>query len=277
MDAGKSIRDAQQAWAKSHGLSPKQRGYVADVEANLWKPLSACARSAFERGGGSELTSKLRALHSSSALVANLFDYWTDRDKAPLLAALGVDADGAESLDFEARFPTGLGGTPPHLDVAIGLGSGLVIAVESKFTEHLTRSTEGKSKFASSYFRSSDGLWTQRGLPQCQTLAEDLHRSRCRFEFLDPGQLLKHALGLATQLVDRFRLHYLYYDHPGEESKAHRSEVERFASLVGDEIRFKAVTYQEVFDKLKASNQLDPAYLDYLEGRYFPGKGGLVR
>ena len=245
---------------------------MADVKDNLWRRrLSACAQAAFERGAGSELGSKLKALHSSSALVANFFDYWAERDMAPLLSALGVEADGAGSLEFEARFPTGLGGTPPHLDVALKMRSGLVVAVESKFTEHLTRSTEGKSKFASSYFRSSDGLWTQRGLPQCQTLAEDLHRSRCRFEFLDPGQLLKHALGLATQLVDRFRLHYLYHDHPGEESKAHRSEVERFASLVGDEIRFKAVTYQEVFDKLKGSGQPDPGYLDYLAGRYFPG------
>ena len=75
----------------------------------------------------------MRALHSSSALAANLFDYWTERDKSPLLAALGVDAKGETSLDFEARFPTGLGGTPPHLDVAMRRSTGSVVAVEAKF------------------------------------------------------------------------------------------------------------------------------------------------
>ena len=84
MQAEQSIRDAQMAWARSQGLSIDDKGYVDDVEANLWKPLSAHARAAFERGAGSELQSHMKALHSSSALVANFFDYWTDRDKAPL-------------------------------------------------------------------------------------------------------------------------------------------------------------------------------------------------
>lgn len=275
MDAVKRIEDAQKAWAESNGISFCSKGYVCDVEANLWKPLSAHARRGFERGAGSEPTSHMRALHSSSALAANFFDYWTDRDrdKGPLLSGLGVDADGAESLNFEERFPTGLRGTPPHLDVAIGLSSGCVIAVECKFTEHLKPVPEGKSEFSASYFPSSgEGLWTRRGLPQCQALAEELYRNRCLFEFLDPWQLLKHALGLAKKLGVRFGLYYLYYDCLGGEADAHRSEVERFTCLVGAEVRFSAVTYQDVFAKLK-DNQLDPGYLDYLEGRYFPIKG----
>ena len=270
MDAEKNIRDAQKAWAQSNGLSFCSEGYVCDVEANLWKPLSARARDAFEKGAGSELSCHMRALHSSSALAANFFDYWTNRDKAPLLSALGVDADGVESLDFEAPFATGLSGTPPHIDIAIRLNSGFVVAVECKFTEHLERSTKGKSEFSESYFPPSAGLWIQKGLPQCQTFAEKLDKNRYRFEFLDPWQLLKHALGLAKQLGTRFRLYYLYYDHPGENSEAHKSEVTCFADCVGDEIRFRALTYQEVFDKLRASDQADSEYLDYLRCRYFP-------
>ena len=270
MEAEKNIRDAQKVWAESNGLSFCSEGYVCNVEANLWKPLSAHAQDAFERGAGSELRCHMRALHSSSALAANFFDYWTKRDKAPLLSALGVDADGVESLDFEAPFATGLRGTPPHIDVAIRLNSGCVVAIECKFTEHLERSTEGKSEFSESYFPSSDGLWIQKGLPQCQTFAEKLHKNRYRFEFLDPWQLLKHALGLAKQLGSRFSLYYLYYDHLGESSEAHKSEVACFADCVGDEIRFRALTYQEVFDKLRASDQADSEYLDYLRCRYFP-------
>ena len=267
-------RDAQKAWAKSHGISFDQDGYVCDVEANLWKPLSTCAREAFEKGAGSELGGHMKALHSSSALAANFFDYWTERDKAPLLSALGMDADGAETLDFEKRFPTGLRGTSPHLDVAIGLSSGCVVAIECKFTEHLVRSTEGRL-FSKSYFPSSGDLWTEKGLPKCQALAKELHGNRSWFEFLNPWQLLKHALGLAEQLCDQFSLQYLYYNHHGERSEAHEKEVARFEECVGDEIRFRALTYQEIFDKLSASNQADPEYLGYLRGRYFPIRSAL--
>ena len=236
MQAEQSIRDGQMAWARSKGLSFDSRGYVYEVEANLLKPLSAHARAAFGRGAGSELQSHMKALHSSSALVANFFDYWTDRDKAPLLSALGIDAHDVQSLDFEARFPTGLGGTPPHLDVAITLESGAVIGLESKFTEYLSRSTKGKSSFELAYFPSSGGLWVSKGLSQSRA---------------------------------NFSLWYLYYDCRGERSEAHKKEIQTFANRVGEEIRFKALTYQEVYAQLEASNQADSEYLHYLRTRYF--------
>ncbi len=113
------------------------------------------------------------ALHSSSALAVNFFDYWTDRDKTTVLSALGIDPEDGASLDFEAQFHTGLGGTPPHLDVAITHDTGCVIAVESKFTEHLKRSTTGKSNFTTSYFPKSTGRWMANDLPACQSLAEE--------------------------------------------------------------------------------------------------------
>ena len=264
-----SIKDKQKAWAKSSEILFDSRGYVYDIEANFWKPLSVCARNAFGRGAGSELKGKMRALHSSSALAANFFDYWTNRDKTTLLWALGIDADSAKSLDFEAKFPTGLGGTSPHLDVAITLDSDCIVAVECKFTEPLGRSTKGKGEFAASYFRCSGGMWTKVGLPQCQRLAEELDKKHIRFEYLDPAQLLKHTLGLATQRCDKFSLYYLYYDYTGERQEAHRKEIARFADRVGNEIRFKPLTYQEVFYKLKVSEQADPGYLNYLGARYF--------
>ena len=266
-----NIKQAQKAWAKPNGISFDPKGYVYEVNANFWKRrLSVRARNAFGRGAGSELIGKMRALHSSSALAANFFDYWTDRDKTTLLWALGIDADSAKSLCFEARFPTGLAGTPPHLDVAITLDSDCVIAVEYKFTEPLGRSTKGKGEFAESYFPCSGGLWTRAGLPQCQTLAEELHEKRLRFEYLDPGQLLKHALGLAKQLGNKFSLYYLYYDCPGDRAEKHREEIARFSDRVENEIRFKALTYQDVYMSIRASEQAEPEYVNYLGARYFP-------
>lgn len=216
----------------------------------------------------------MRALHSSSALVVNFFDYWTARDKVPILSALDIDPECGASLCFEAQFPTGLGGTPPHLDVAITNSIGHVVGVEAKFTEHVKRSTRGKSKFKAAYFPKSGGLWSEQGLPECQKLAEELwDEERCggrqRFEYLDPRQLLKHALGLAKKMGNRFSLYYLYYDCVGKEQEAHRQEIDCFGKRVGDEIRFKALTYQEVFKRLRDSGQADADYLDCLESRYF--------
>ena len=264
------IKNAQKAWARSNGISFGSKGYVCYAQVNLWKPLSCRTRNAFEKGAGSELKGHMRALHSSSALAANFFDYWADRDKALLLWALGIKDDSVKSLDFEAQFPTRLGGTPPHLDVAMTLDSGCVIAVECKFTEPLGRSTRGKAKFKPSYFRSDGGLWVSVGLPECQTLAEELYENPHPFEFLDPGQLLKHALGLATQCGDKFSLYYLYYDGAGDRSEAHKREIACFADRVGDETRFKSLTYQEVYSRLRVSEQVEPEYLNYLGARYFP-------
>ena len=100
----------------------------------------------------------------------NFFDYWTYRDKTPILSALGINPEGEHSLDFEGRFPTGLGGTPPHLDVAITTQStGFVHAVEAKFTEHLKRSTKSKSEFRKAYFPESGELGTREACPPARS------------------------------------------------------------------------------------------------------------
>ena len=208
MQAVREIKRAQQVWASTKNIPIDSQGRVRDVASNLQRLLSLSARRAFEKGAGSELAGNMRALHSSSALVANFCDYWTDREMAPLLSAMGICPDGGESLDFEVPFSTGLRGTPPHLDVVLTFSSGFVVASEAKFTEHLGRSTKGKAKFAPSYLPKADGLWRSKELYECQLLAEELRAQealpdRTGFSYLDSGQLLKHALGLAKQLGQR--------------------------------------------------------------------------
>ena len=271
MEAARVVRDEQRAWALENAVPFDSRGYVDDVELNLRTPLSAAAREAFEKGAGSELAKHMRALHSSSALVANFFDYWTSRDKTPLLHAFGISSKKADLLEFEARFPTGLGGTPPHLDVVMWLSSDEAIAVESKFTEHLGRSTKGKSCFEPSYFPAQGALWEEQGLPACQAFGEELNAGLHRFAFLDPWQLLKHALGLANVLGQSFRLVYLYYDHPGERSQQHQREVQRFVDAVRDDFDFQPLAYQTVYQRLATFEETDRGYLDYLGTRYFSG------
>ncbi len=285
MSTGQQVKDAQKRWAESRGLHFRAdySYYLDSVEAGLWKPLSDCARKAFEEGGGGELKdgsrpAKMKALHSSSALEVNFFDYWTTRDKAPLLKAMGIDGDSAESLCFEAKFPTSLRGQPPNLDVATKLCSGDTIGIESKFTERMTKktkATKSSERFAEKYFPCR--LWEYQKLPECQRLAEEvrdgIQNGEYLFNFLDVEQLLKHALGLATQLGDKFRLYYLYYDScTCERSKAHKKEIDDFAARVGDEIRFRAISYQKLYHRLPDVTEGEEGYkpyIDYLGERYF--------
>jgi hypothetical protein len=81
---------------------------------------------------------------------------------------------------------------------------------------------------------------------------------------------IKHALGLANKLKIRFELHYIYYDCPGPEAQQQWAELCRFSKQVDSGLKFKAITYQELFDRLVAqSGSIDSGCIDYLRQRYF--------
>ena len=286
MNDAQEILAVQKEWAVRHEKqfhSHRYPYYLDSIDANLWEPLSDRTQNAFMNAGGSELQdkgdkpAKMKALHSSGALAVNFFSYWTTENVALLLAALCIDEDRMDSLDFEPKFPTGLRGNPPNPDYAIWPRSGGVFAIESKFTEWVSKHTKIDTDFREKYLRNSPGLWEQQKLPHCQKLAEEIGAEKDDgkplFQFLDAAQLLKHALGLATIHGDRFSLYYLYYDWRGERSEAHKEEIKCFAARVGEETRFKALSYQKVYKRLRASEQAEPEYLHYLKDRYFSGKG----
>jgi hypothetical protein len=276
MRSKQRLLNRQRSWAESVGLDVDDRGYLASVDANLLQPLSVKSKRSFEDGSGSELQdtpsrpAKMKALHSSSALGVNVFDYWVDRDTSALLSALGLDSGSLDALTFEAQFSTGLRGNPPNLDVALEYSNGHVIGVESKFSEWLTPKSKNKEPFKAKYFSEDTGLWESKGLQQSQMLVEAMHTGEEFFRHLDVPQLLKHVLGMANQLGGLFSLYYIYYDSNGPESDVHRREVERFNSLVGEEVRFKARSYQEFFSSLNEMGYDDETYMGYLHQRYFP-------
>ena len=70
---------------------------------------------------------------------------------------------------------------------------------------------------------------------------------------------------------NRFSLYYLYYDWTGKGPEVHRREIDLFDERVGNEIRFRGLTYQGVFERLRDSEQAGADYLNYLGYRYFPG------
>jgi hypothetical protein len=262
----------QSLWARSRSLSPDSRGYLPTYAANLFKPLSDEALACFQKGSGNELLdigdrpAKMRATHSSSALAVNVFDYWSDSPDA-VLNALGLPTP-AVRLAFESQFETGLGGTPPNLDVCFELANRTVIGIESKFTEWLTPQPLKKELFKPKYFPAGPGLWGGRGMQSAQTLAEDLRDGRLRYRYLNAAQLLKHALGLSCS-AKPFHLVYLYFDVRGREGEAHISEVQDFAARLGGDVSFHYRTYQGLFELLQQNSQPHDDYVNYLRSRYF--------
>ena len=270
-----TLLELQRRWAEDANIAIDGRGYVASYTANLWKPLSPTAKASFDLGSGSELwdgktrPAKMRALHSSSALAVNVFDYWSVRDSTPMLEALEIGT-AIEPPHFEAQFPTGLEGKPPNLDIAIRLASGITFAIESKYCEWLTPKSKSQPPFKAKYFAPVPDLWRRAGLPECQGLADDVQGKVEPFVHLDVPQLLKHALGLATNLKQHFSLCYLYYDWPSPEFETHQLEVDRFSARVGRELRFRAITYQTLFRQLtQKCGVRDDEYTGYLRSRYF--------
>jgi hypothetical protein len=275
MSARSRILAQQEAWALSAGLRVIAPGYLESVDANLRRPMAPATLAAFEAGEAPELKdyprypAKLRALFSSAALVVNVFDHWCERDPAPLLAALEIEGR-ARQLAFEAAYPISPEGHPPCVDLAIALEDGRSIGIESKFTEWHVPRRPAKIRFKDKYFPPGTALWTTRGLPRCQDLAEELQDGRSRYRYFHASQLLKHALGMATQCPAGFGLRYLYYEVPGPAAREHRKEIGRFAERVGAELGFLALSYQALFRQLDATATADEAdYLAYLRARYF--------
>lgn len=113
------IKACQRAWATRTGQTYDADGYCMCVDDNILQGLSSGARKDFESGDGTELgkngeRGKILALHSSSALACNWFDYWRGRDLKPLSRAFGVPARFS-TLALEQKFPTGLGDIGPNL------------------------------------------------------------------------------------------------------------------------------------------------------------------
>lgn len=262
----------QRKWAAARGIRPDAKGYTQTVGENLFQPLTTATRAEFESGAGSETDVKMRALHSSSALVCNVFDYWRNQlllgqSLAALTTALGAP-DSVKQVQFEQIYRTGLSGNSPTLDVVLRGNESKPFLIESKFAEPYERhSTEGA--FRNSYFPNSGELWGKYGLTRCEALAKKINANQEQFPRLNAPQLLKHILGVVNTFQKDFTLLYLWYDYPSSEAAEHRAEVETFMLRLNGEIDFRAMTYQELFKNMQAASAIDSAHLAYLAERYF--------
>jgi len=267
------LRDEQERWAGGLARWPGRSDYVSSLKDNLFrKALLPETEKEIDDADGSELKPrgsqppKIQSLLSSSALAVNVFDYWRDKDWAPLNVALGTRSP-IRSLRFEQKcqsYP--VPPRSPNLDVMLEHEDGSRVAIESKFTEPYRPKS---SSLSTRYFPAGRAFWADNGLKGAQNLADEL---RQRWEFLDAAQLLKHCLGLAC---DRSHgpttLLCLWFDAGTREADAHRAELATFARAVdGDRIQFRSMTYQELFTNMRRTAKSQHGeYISYLARRYF--------
>jgi hypothetical protein len=262
----------QREWATSQRL-PFSNGYLTEVGHNLRSPLSKGARSAFARGSGSELMSrgpkppKMCALHSSSALAVNVFDFWTERPNSVLAQRLGMKRQEV-TVSFEKQFPTGLRGVPPNLDIVIRGKEDPFVAIESKFTEWMTPKRK-RPVFKGKYFPHGKRWWAEKGLVECQLIAERIQTNDVVYRFLDVAQLLKHMLGLAAA-GGPWRLLYLFFDCSGPIAEQHHAEIKEFTVALGPRTPFESMTYQHLVGSFQDATDVDVIeFQRWLSNRYF--------
>ncbi|GMN03903.1 PGN_0703 family putative restriction endonuclease [Erythrobacter sp. MTPC3] len=207
-------------------------------------------RAIFERAAGNEIASgKFANPQSSAALAANGFGWFLERpDELPAFPPL-ADSTGRPvkvGIECEMRFPWS-GGRHPWLDAAVWTETHL-IGVESKRYEPF-RSAK-PAELSEAYDRD---VWGD-GMTRWQAMRDLLRAEPRRYRHLDAAQLVKHALGIATQASREGlepALLYLYAEPDGgmEISDSaflqHRREIEDLqANVAGDRVRFAACSWR---------------------------------
>ena len=285
MNISDHIITKQIEWAHNRGIeltgSQGNRGlkvYTTSIIENLFKPLSEQAKKDLKKGDGGELDgaadkpAKIQALHSSSALGINMFDYWRESpDLSLLTSSCGLSRAGTQlkgDIRFEQKFSIDdRFKYAPNVDVVIYINGGRfkTFAVECKFTEAYSSRVHGG--FDDKYFKNDD-IWP--GLSATKKLAKSISPDDTSFHYLHPAQLIKHILGLNRKLGHaRYRLLYLWYDAFGEPGFKHRQEVDQFADIVrSDGVIFHSITYQELIARLAQYRDKHSKYVEYITDRY---------
>lgn len=162
--------------------------YLARLEDNLVRPLSARHRAEYARGSGGELEGKMNALRSSSAMTFNLLG----NGRCELEGAEPEVPDGAYRVSYERQLPTLRTGLPANLDAYLVRSDGrAVIACEMKLLEWLTAAPR---PLKAKYFDPTNHLHRDAAGTFIE-VARALEASG-RFRRYDFAQMFKHSLAL---------------------------------------------------------------------------------
>ncbi len=284
MNAREYILSKQIQWAYRNNImligSKGDRGrkaYAQKLDDNLFEPLIPEVKSDFEEADGRELTRnpcKMQAVHSSSALGVNIFQYWKKINQVPAIAAAcrlcNRNNNTSQDINFEVKFSVNKKFRfSPNIDVVINNSPESrfkVYAIECKFSEaYYSRTHSGISP----KYIELDKVWDN--IPNLLDLAKEISSDDKKYFYLHPAQLIKHILGLKEKFgKNKFRLLYLWYDTIGPESGIHHKEIDEFTAIIkADNIHFHAMSYQDLIIKL-AKNYRDTHrdYVDYISERY---------
>lgn len=284
MNAHDYILSKQVQWAYRNNImligSRGNRGrkaYTEKLGNNLFEPLLPEVKGNFEEVDGGELTGnpcKMQAVHSSSALGVNIFQYWKRINQVPAMAAAcgfcRIDNTSSRDINFEVKYPiSGKFTRSPNIDVVINNSPESrfkVFAIECKFSE--AYSSRNHFGIDPKYIKLDD-VWDN--MPYLLKLAKKISPDDNRFSHLHPAQLIKHILGLKGRFgKNKFRLLYLWYDTIGPESAKHHKEINEFTKITKEDgIHFHAMSYQDLIIKLtKDYRNIHRDYIDYISGRY---------
>jgi hypothetical protein len=290
----RQILKRQNNWAKNN-LSCEEfhefkngKCYVYNLNDNLFTELSDVSKNEFEAAKGGELKEKveyvelpkMHALHSSSALCVNIFEYWRKKNDYDMLSsALGITSEIKE-MHYEGKDNNLIhkfiifkyAHEHPHPDTYFECADGTFIAIELKFTEPFAVT---KKKMDLDNFRKSF-LWDKynKGNPSriwdkfpqlwnfySSNIATEYH-------FLDHIQLTKHLLALAN-ITRKCHLIYLYYpldcsDEFDSDKKTFDEEINKYTQiLTKDNVKFTAISYKELVDNFSKyiKDEEDKKYL----------------
>ncbi len=284
MNAFDYILSKQVQWAHRKNItligSKGSRGrpaYTEKLDDNLFKPLLTDVQKKIEEGDGGELTGKpckMQAVHSSSALSVNIFQYWKGVAQIPAVAATcgfcNRNNNTSQDINFEVKFSiSNKFQYSPNIDVVIRNSPKSrfnVFAIECKFSE--AYSSRKHSGIDPKYIELKN-VWAD--IPNLYKFAKTISPDDDKFIHLHSAQLIKHILGLKQKYgKKKFRLLYLWYDSIGPESARHHSEINEFIEITkADGIYFHAMSYQELIIKLSKNYQdMHRDYVDYITGRY---------
>lgn len=287
MKAYKYIISKQIQWALNCNIplvgSKGRRGqpaYTSEINQNLFEPLDPTVREFFLQGNGNEIIesvdspAKMQAVHSSSVLSVNIFQYWQKIDQVPIIAAAcGFCRKGdniSRRIVFEDKYPIdNKFQFPPNIDVVFYNSESSKFsrfAVECKFSE--SYGSWGHNGLKSEYI-SLNTLW--KDIPNTFVLAKSVCPDDSKFTYLHVAQLIKHILGLKARFgKDGFKFLYIWYDVLGKEGAIHRNEIEAFSDIVrADDIKFHSMSYQELIVRLSDEyRQEHDRYIKYLTKRY---------
>ncbi len=257
-----------------------RKAYTTVLNDNLFEPLEERTQNQFRQGNGNEITgsldnpAKMQAVHSSSAIGVNIFQYWQRRGLTnAIAAACGFCNKGSEyttNIDFEDKYIINTNFIiPPNIDVVFHCKEGSPFnrfAIECKFSE--AYSSEKHDGLKDKYLNNPD-IWTE--LPSLHELALEINPMDNRYHHLHAAQLIKHILGLkAVSGKKDFKLMYLWYDALGKDGTDHRADIENFIAIAKkDGIHIHSMTYQELIVLLARDYRNEhPEYIRYITERY---------